>query len=254
MSINPPFHHRVWTGFVSAVQFLTIIPLKSNQSFDARRSLPYYPLCGLLIGIILVIFHYITNLFWPSQIAALLDVTLLAVITGALHLDGLADTTDGLYGHRDPQHALTIMKDSRIGSMGSVSMILCLAAKWVGLSYINSCDFIWLFLVPAYARATVPFGVWSLPYGRPDGGTAHALFKDPIKINDFWGLGILVVLSLITGWKFIILNLTFALIVFIVIWWYKKKIQCITGDMLGAMIEITEAALFIVAAIQWQAS
>lgn len=251
MRIQSTVDHRAWIGFVSAVQFLTIIPLKSHQHFDARSSLQYYPICGMLIGIIVLAVHLTTSLFWSQQVVALLDVTALALITGALHLDGLADTSDGLYGQRDSKQALAIMKDSRIGSMGSVSIILCLVAKWVGLSQMNEHVHMWVFLVPAYARASVLFGIWALPYGRPDGGTGHAFFEDPIEIKDFWSVALLVFLSLFTGWKFILLNLSFSLIIFITLGWYKKKIQCITGDMLGAMIEVTEAGLFIVAAAQW---
>lgn len=244
-------NHRALTGFISAVQFLTIIPLKGHHDFDARNSLPYYPICGLLIGIILMAVHLITRLFWPVQVVALLDVIALALITGALHLDGLADSADGLYGQRDSKQALAIMKDSRIGPMGSVCIILCLAAKWVGLSQFGGYGYMWIVLVPAYARASVLFGIWALPYGRPDGGTGHAFFDKPIEFNDFFGIAPLVFLSFFIGWGFILLNLSFSLIIFVTLWWYKKKINCITGDMLGAMIEVSEAGLFIVAAAHW---
>ncbi len=243
--------NRHWTGFSSALQFLTIMPFGRHPAFDARASLPFYPLCGLLIGAILACVHQGALLLWPPQVTALLDVVALVVITGALHLDGLADTADGLYGRRDPQRALAIMKDSRIGSMGSVSLICCLAAKWAGLSHISGDEINWLFLVPAYARASVLFGIKALPYGRPDGGTGRIFFQAPIRIRDFWGLGLLILLSLFTGWGFLALNMGFALIVFAALWWYKKKLQCITGDMLGAMIETVEAGLFIIAAAQW---
>jgi len=177
----------------------------------------------------------------------------LAVLSGALHLDGLADTADGLYGRRAPEQALAIMKDSRIGAMGMVSVVCCLAVKWAGLTHLVANDQIWLLLVPAYARSSVLFGIKVLPYGRPDGGTGHPFFQAPIQLKDFWGLGLLLGLSMLTGWGFLSLNLGFILIVCIILRWYQKKIQCITGDMLGAMIEVTEAGLFLIAAARWGA-
>jgi adenosylcobinamide-GDP ribazoletransferase len=240
-----------WSGFLSAIQFLTIIPCGRRQSFDARSALPFFPLCGLLIGAILIGIHSVAGLWWPGPVVAALDVVGLAVLTGALHLDGLADTADGLYGHRTPELALTIMKDSRIGAMGMVSVVCCLTVKWAGVAHIAANDQIWLLLVPAYARSSVLWAIRTLPYGRPGGGTGHAFFQAPIRLSDFWAMGLLVGISMFTGWGFLSLNLAFTLIVYMVLRWYQKKIQCVTGDMLGAMIEVTEAGLFLVAAARW---
>jgi len=114
------FSRSKWTGLRSAIQFLTIIPCGRGHDFDARAALPFFPLCGLLIGVLLVMVDAMATLVWPRPVVALLDVIALAAISGALHLDGVADTADGLYGHREPEQALAIMKDSRIGAMGSI--------------------------------------------------------------------------------------------------------------------------------------
>jgi adenosylcobinamide-GDP ribazoletransferase len=240
-----------WQGLWSAIQFLSIIPACRELTFNARSALPFFPIVGLLIGAVLACIHAITGIFWPGQVVALLDVITLAVLTGALHLDGLADTADGLYGQRDPETAMAIMKDSRIGAMGTVSVICCLAVKWAGLAHISSPHAVWLLLVPAYARASVLFGIRSLPYGRPQGGTGFAFFREPIQTKDFWGIGLIFCASFFAGWGFVSLNLGFALLVFLTLKWYRKKIGCITGDMLGAMIEMTEAGLFLCAAARW---
>jgi adenosylcobinamide-GDP ribazoletransferase len=239
-----------WPAFLSAVQFLTVIPCGRRHTFDARAALPFFPLVGLLIGAILAGIHTLSGIWWPGPVVALLDVVGLAALTGALHLDGLADTADGLYGHRSPEQALAIMKDSRIGAMGTVSMVCCLAVKWAGLAHIAGHAPLWLLLVPAYARSAVLFGTRFLPYGRPDGGTGHSFFQTPLGIGDFWGFGLLTGISLFSGWTLVGLNLGFAVTVFAILAWYRNKIGCITGDMLGAMIEVTEASLFLVAAVQ----
>lgn len=238
---------------LSALQFLTIIPCPAQHTFNARESLPYFPICGLAIGVALVVIEALASLIWPSPVAAMVVVIALAVISGALHLDGLADTADGLYGRRKPDRALTIMKDSRIGAMGLVAVLCCMGLKWVGVANIAANETAWLLIVPAYARASVLFGTKLLPYGRSDGGTGHDFFNSPLTIKDFWSFGLLVVLSLFASWGFIALNAGFLLIVFGVIEWYRRKINCITGDMLGALIEVTEAGLFLIAASHWSA-
>jgi adenosylcobinamide-GDP ribazoletransferase len=235
----------------SAVQFLTIIPCKSRHAFHARAALPYFPLCGLVIGIALVVVDALASVIWPRPVVAMIDVIALAVISGALHLDGLADTADGLYGQREPERALSIMKDSRIGAMGLVAVLCCMGLKWVALANLSAHYNVWLFLVPAYARASVLFGTKRLPYGRPGGGTARDFFDPSLKIKDFWSLGPLVVLSLLTSWGVVALNVGFVAIVFGVLWWYRRKMNCITGDMLGALIEVTETGLFLIAASHW---
>jgi adenosylcobinamide-GDP ribazoletransferase len=243
-----------WRGLQSAIQFLTILPCGPGQAFDARRALPFFPICGLLIGAIVFICHKTAGLFWPEPIVAMLDVVLLAALSGGLHLDGLADTADGLYGRREPQRALAIMKDSRIGAMGTLALLGCLALKWAGLAHsVQNDDVLWLVLIPAYARAAAIFGIKYLPYGRPGGGTGHAFFQEPVQVKDFWSMGILLLLSSFTGWGLVKLNLGFMGIVWLTLWWYRRKIQCITGDMLGALIEICETGLFLLAAASWGA-
>lgn len=243
--------HLKFQGMFSAVQFLTIIPCPSWHLFNARGALPYFPICGLFIGLIIVVVDSLAAAIWARPVAALIDIIALVLITGALHLDGLADTADGLYGQRKPEQALSIMKDSRIGAMGLVAVLCCFTLKWAGVANMASHQKLWLILVPAYARAAVLFGIKALPYGRPDGGTGHSFFSPPLQIIDFWGIVPLILLSFFTSWEFIKLNVVFVIIVAVTIAWYRRKINCITGDMLGAMIEITETGLFLMAASLW---
>ena len=91
---------RIYRGVRSSVQFLTIIPWPGEASFDDRAALPFFPVCGLGIGVALVVIDALASLLWTKPVVAMIDVVALAGITGALHLDGLADTADGLYGRR----------------------------------------------------------------------------------------------------------------------------------------------------------
>ena len=236
------------SGLFSALRFLTIAPLGREDRFDPRQALPYFPLAGAVIGLGLVVVDRFVGALWSPATAALLDVIFLAVVSGGLHLDGLADTADGLYGRRTPQRALEIMKDSRIGAMGMLATVACLAVKWAGLSAIADQRAFFLLVIPAFARAAVLFPVATLPYGRPEGGTGRAFFAKPLRVGDFWGVGLVVALSLMTGWKLFLLNTGFALLVAVLVLYYKRRVGCVTGDMLGAMIEICEATLFLLAA------
>ena len=232
-------------NLIAALQFITILPLGKAESFNPPKMIPFFPLVGLFLGLLVALFDTLTARFWTPPVVALLDVLLLAVLTGAFHLDGLADTADGLFSPRSRSQALEIMKDSHIGVMGLVAILFGLALKWGGIANLGTHRTILLIMIPAYARAGILFGMRYLPYGRPD-GTGKPFFKERLSIKCFWGLILPVGLSLIIGLKAIWLNLAFAVIIVSVLFFYKKRMGCITGDMLGAMTEITEAGLFLI--------
>ena len=229
----------------AALQFLTIIPLGKSVIYDPKGMIPFFPIVGLVIGGLLSIFDQVALIFWPVQTTAILDVVLLVVITAAFHIDGLGDTADGLMGHRSREKALAIMKDSRIGVMGLVAIICTLAVKWGGIMHLSHHRMLVLMLVPAYSRSTMIFGIRFLEYGRTDGGTGYDFFDEAITLSSFQWLLIPVVVSIFLGWKGLCLNVIFSLITAIIILYYKKRIGCITGDMLGAMTEVTESLLFL---------
>ena len=228
----------------AALQFITILPLGKARSFDPPKMVPYFPLVGILLGLILALFDAFAAKFWAPPVVALLDVILLAVLTGAFHLDGLGDTADGLLGPRPRDKALEIMKDSRLGTMGLVAILFGLALKWGGINGLDAHRAIFLIVIPAYARAGILFGMRYLPYGRPD-GTGKPFFSEKLSSKHFWGLIFPIGLSLSLGIRAIGLNLAFAIIIVMILLFYKKRMGCITGDMLGAMVEITEAGLFL---------
>ena len=205
-------------------------------------------MAGLLIGLFLLAVDTMALKFWSTTTCAVIDVAFMAWITGGLHLDGLADTGDGLYGRRPVEKALLIMKDSRIGAIGMILAVCCLGLKWAGLNSLAENRSWLLVLIPAYARSGVLFGMRLLPYGRPQGGTGHRFFDTPLTPMDFWGLGVVVILSVFIGWTSLILNIGFLATVGITLWFYKRRMACITGDMLGALIELTETALFLILA------
>jgi adenosylcobinamide-GDP ribazoletransferase len=235
----------------AALRFITILPLGKQKKFDPAGMVPFFPAVGLLLGAMVSLFDLALTRLWPVPVNALLDVLFLLLLTGAFHLDGLGDTADGLYGHRQKEAALAIMKDSRIGVMGLVAITAGLAVKWAGIANLHENRYLLICIIPAYARAGMIFGICFLEYGRPDGGTGKPFFETKIKPTAFWGLLPPIMISIFMGWQGMILNIAYALLVVSILVYYKKKMNCITGDMLGAMTEITESGLFLIASAQW---
>lgn len=236
------------TGLISAIRFITILPIGKPNTFEPKRMVPFFPLVGIILGVLLAAFDWIMVRLWPLTVVSLLDVVFLVFLTGAFHLDGLGDTADGLLGHRSREQALVIMKDSRIGAMGLIAIVCGLLLKWGGVMSLEAHRHLLLIIVPAYARAGQALGIRFLTYGRPDGGTGHALFGNTLKSADFWGLLIPVALSFCLGWRAIWLNLAFVTITGGILWYYQKRMGSITGDMLGAMTEVSESMLFLLVA------
>jgi adenosylcobinamide-GDP ribazoletransferase len=152
-----------------------------------------------------------------------------------------------LLGHHQRERALEIMKDSRVGAMGLVAVSLGLAVKWGGIAGLEAGRALILVIVPSLARGGMLLAIRQLPYGRPEGGTGHALFAAGLPWHAFWGLGLPALLCLPLGWRGLwllggALVLSTAIVAF-----YRRRIGCVTGDMLGAMTEVLEAGLFLLA-------
>ena len=235
----------------SALQFLTLLPLGKSEIFDTRGMTPYFPLAGMIVGVLVSIFDKIALLFWPLPAVAAMDVVFLAIITGAFHLDGLGDAADGMLGHRSREKALEIMKDSRIGAMGLMAVFCCLLIKWAGIQSLDNYQrTLILILIPAYSRSGMLFGMRFLPYGRSD-GTGQAFFQNALEPLDFKWMILPVVFSIFLGWRGIWLNIVFALTLAAILGYYRSHMGCITGDMLGAMTEVMESTLFLMVAAGW---
>lgn len=229
----------------AALAFLTILPIKGATEFDTGKMIPYFPVVGLIVGALISIIDALAMQIWSTPAVAVIDVVCLMGITGAFHLDGLADTADGLLGHRSKERALEIMKDSRIGVMGACALIACLFLKWAGLAGMGPDRSLALILIPAYARAGILFGMKVLPYGRNQ-GTGHAFFGGSLPLSAFVWLLIPIGGSIFLGLTGIGLIIAFFLLVCTILFWYQRRMGCITGDMMGAMTEVIESILFIV--------
>lgn len=232
-----------------ALQFMTTLPLGKPLGLDSAGIAPFFPMVGLILGLITAFSDLLFCRLWPPATAAAVDVVLLIVLTGALHLDGLGDTADGIFSHRGRERALEIMRDSRMGAMGLVTMAAVLGLKAAGIAALIENRFLMLTVVPVFSRSGILFAMRMLPYGRPDGGLGSSFFKNTLPLKSLWGILPAVVLALLAGLRGMGLCLGFMLITAMLIEFYRRQMACVTGDMLGAMIEVTEALLFLLAAM-----
>ncbi len=240
-------------GILLALGFLTIIPVKRTPStlIDLGRSMVYFPLVGLFMGAILVLANRGMGLIMPSLVTNLLLVVILIVLSGGIHLDGLADTLDGFYGGRSKEKALGIMRDSRIGVMGVIGVVVVLLAKWALLCEIPpEAKDATLLLVPTLGRWSLVLAGFMAPYARDDEGLGRP-FAHRTGIAQFWMSGIFTFIVSIGlfGVGGIIILLLVILGVMGMVEFIKKKISGMTGDTFGFLCETVEILVLFLAVV-----
>lgn len=237
-----------------ALQFLTRLPVPLSDSQSeciAGRSLLYYPLVGLLIGLLLAATAW-TLADAPALLPAALVLTAWVLLTGALHLDGLADSADAWAGgHGDRDKTLAIMKDTHCGPVAVVVLVIVLLVKFAALHALTAASN-WTALVvpPLLGRAALPLLFLTTSYVRP-GGLGAVLAKYQRRRAGILAVimtAIAVLLSLGTAGLWLLLASSGAFVVLRAL--MIRRIGGTTGDTAGAMVELVEiAALVTVAAV-----
>ncbi|WP_439357352.1 adenosylcobinamide-GDP ribazoletransferase [Bradyrhizobium sp. DASA03007] len=237
-----------------AASFVTILPVASSKPAGdgaIARATWALPVAGLLVGLAGALVYKVASRFGLTpNIAALLALAATALITGALHEDGLADTADGLGGGRTRERKLEIMRDSRIGTYGVCALILSFGLRWSALATIASPWAVTLALCAAQiaARAGVPAFMSLVPPARPDGLSASAGPPPDRSVAIAFALGTLaLVLALGPGKALvglILLSLAGVLLARLAI----RQIGGQTGDILGAFEQLGEILILLVAA------
>ena len=237
-------------AFLAALGFLTILPVPAAGEEDLRRSVPWFPVVGLLIGGLVAGLDYVVGRVFPPLVTSVLTMIALIGVSGGLHLDGLADTADGfLSSPRSDRGVLEIMKDSRIGTMSALAIASVIALKIAALSSTSpSMRFGTILLMPLAGRCAIVMAMAVIPYARPEGGLGSAFAGD----HTIGGIVSLAVLG-IAGWLamggigLVSGFLALCVALFMAIWSYRK-IGGYTGDVLGAVCEIAEMTPVLVAA------
>jgi adenosylcobinamide-GDP ribazoletransferase len=236
------------SGLVAAARYLTIVPLPGRPHGGGEElgaAAPWFPVVGLGIGVILVVTEQITVRLFPALIAALLTVTVWKLLTGGLHLDGLADCLDGLVG-RDPEHRLAIMRDSRIGAFGALGLILFLLLEVAAVAELPQA-LRWRVLVaaPAIARAMPPLIARAFPAARPHGHGAG--FRVGLRVRSAaLALMIAAALAFLALGVVAAVALPAALVAALAVGRFMAgRLGGVTGDVLGASVEVAELAVLL---------
>jgi adenosylcobinamide-GDP ribazoletransferase len=237
-------------SFSHALQFLTRLPAPRVEVFDPAdlsRSAIWFPAVGAVVGVIVGMALWLGALASPA-VGALLGLVAWVWVTGGLHLDGLADVADALAGaHRSPERFLQILRDPHIGAFGAMTISLQLIAKLVLLAVLAEGPgeaFVAVVLVAAWARLGAPFWSLTVPPLAEGSGQRFAWKIDPRVVAA--EAAVLALLSI-----FLAPMLLAAVIVIpaIAAYW-RYRVGGITGDCLGASIELTETILLLLIAVR----
>ena len=227
-----------------ALQFLTVIPVPARLRFregDLGRSMALFPLVGLTLGALLAGLDHLLAPLLPRPLADLLLVAVLAGVTGALHLDGLADVCDGLAARGDRERFLAVMKDSRIGAVGVVGVVLGLLLSYQALLAVPApVKREALLIFPTAARFAQVLITVGARQARSD-GLAAAFLGDAGLLQLAVASGItLAAATLLFGIPGIAGTLFLGLAVWGVRSWFQRRLGGITGDVIGCASVITE--------------
>ncbi|PAW50173.1 MULTISPECIES: adenosylcobinamide-GDP ribazoletransferase [Pseudomonas] len=232
-----------------ALQFLSSLPIRlpgMPEPQQLGRSLLFYPLVGLLFGVILWVFNLVLA-GAPLLLHAALLLTVWVLLSGALHLDGLADSADAwLGGFGDRERTLTIMKDPRSGPIAVVTLVLVLLLKFCALlALVEQGHAVMLIIVPLLGRAALLGLFLTTPYVRA-GGLGQALADHLPRRAGWWVLGASALACLLIAGVKAIVALVVAFVGFV---WLRqvmmRRLGGTTGDTAGALLELLEVAVLV---------
>jgi adenosylcobinamide-GDP ribazoletransferase len=241
------------SALVLAIRYLTILPVPGGGHMSPDRlgrAAAWFPVVGLGLGLLLVLADRLTARLFPPWVSAVLTVSVWKAMTGGLHLDGLADSLDGLAG-RDRDHRLAIMRDSRIGTFGAAGLVLFLMLEVVAVAELPSfARWRVLLVAPAIARAVPPVLARLFGAARADGhgaafitgvGTAGAALALAVAVVvAFVALGPAGVTA--TALALLVMTAGAGLL--------SRRLGGLTGDVLGATVEGAELVVLL-AVLAW---
>jgi adenosylcobinamide-GDP ribazoletransferase len=245
---------RQYKEFVAAVQFLSVLPVPGSRQLFRTDSVEaeliigsiYFPLVGLLIGLILCLLSLLIGPYLPSLALAALLVVVNIVLTGGLHLDGLMDACDGLLGGTSRERKLEIMRDSRVGSFGVLGGISIILLKFALLASLNLHQLALAFLlILPISRWAMVLAIYVFPGARSVGlGTA---VRRTVTTRRLIVATLLIFLIAIIVAHLIGLGLVgmATFIVLVLGWQVTRSLGGLTGDIYGMIAETTEVTCLL---------
>lgn len=230
--------------FLAAIRFLTVVPIPGTWGTaedDLVNSVPFFPVVGLILGMLAAGFAWVMGPLCPPMLIAALVIVLLIAFSGGLHMDGLSDTADGFLSSRSRERMLEIMKDSHVGAMGVIAIAASLLVKFAAVASLPP-SFRWqtVLLMPLAGRCAIVLNMAMLSSARP-GGLGALLCKRNHQVSALWSMAVLLGIA---WWLLRLPGLAVAGAVFamalLFAWQCRRKIGGSTGDTFGAVCELCE--------------
>jgi adenosylcobinamide-GDP ribazoletransferase len=237
--------------FFSAVMFYTRIPVPKSIGFSGvnlSRATKYFPLIGILVGSVGALVFYLATFILSTQTSVLFSLIATILLTGAFHEDGFADSCDGLGGGYSKERILAIMKDSQIGTYGTIGLILLILTKIFLLAEINPTQIpIVIISAHAFSRLNPVLLMYSSQYVRNDDTSKS---KDVAKDKP---ISVLIIAMIFSILPLFLMNYIVVLVVVVILsliliyfrYYIYKKMGGYTGDLLGALQQISEVAFYV---------
>nr|WP_312576369.1 adenosylcobinamide-GDP ribazoletransferase [Sedimentibacter sp.] len=230
------------SGFLVLISFFTRIPIGNKIEYNEnnfKRALSLYSLMGAIIGAILFIAGIIGSLFHIDFVTGLLLTMCYTLVTGGIHLDGAADTCDGLFSGRTGDRIFEIMSDSHIGSFGVVCLIFVILSQFVLFSHLSlfAC-----FIMPIVGRTSVIVGSFNKKYAKKTKGMGTAFIESINAEVLIINVLILVISCIIVPNRVIMFVASAVTLIsaYLISNWIEKKIGGMTGDTCGFVTEICQ--------------
>ena len=244
---------NLWEGIISqlrlAASFLTIVPVGPGLADNAvvAASFRWFPLIGFAIGSALAVEDSLLLMLFPAMLRSVVVILSLVILTGAVHLDALADTADALGAGRDRQRALEILRDSRIGAFGAAAVFFSLALKIFALGTLQGPDrLVALFVAPGLSRWSMVTVAAGLEYLRSEGGAGATLLqRDSSSLLVASSVAATLLLITLSLRATVAAGVATALVVG-ARWFYRRWLGGVTGDLIGACGEVVEIAVLLV--------
>lgn len=235
-------------GFLILISFFTRIPIGNKIEYDEEsyvKGLSLYSLMGAIIGLFLAAIYLIFNNVYITFFKGLILTIAYIIITGGIHLDGTADTSDGIFSGRSGERIFEIMSDSHIGSFGVLSLILVVISQIILFSY---ADIFTVFMMPVVGRASVIVASWGKKYAKNSKGMG-TLFIESIN-NNVLIINLLAALLLILlipySFIFLISVIATLMISYFMSCKIEDKIGGMTGDTCGFVLEISQIIFMMI--------
>jgi adenosylcobinamide-GDP ribazoletransferase len=235
-------------GFLVALQFLTILPLEIKPEIkekDFGRALIYFPIVGAVIGLVLALVLLAFD-FLPHLAKIALVLTSSIIITGAMHLDGFADTCDGFFSGKSKEKILNIMHDPHIGTIGTTAVVSLLLLKFSLMASISK-DILWksLIMMAVFSRWIQVLVCYLSKYAKEFSKARFFIEYASLKEVIIGGLITVTLLYVLESWKGLFLFIPVLFTAFLLINYIKRRIGGMTGDTIGAVSEIVEVCVLL---------